>query len=126
MQRNDSIRWTPVRLIIYRFLDTEGPMLGWDIHLGTGCHKNTVNRTVHDLHQAGVLYISGWGHPGSSNALGPIWAVKVTGEECDVRRPRKKPKATINRDWNMKNRAYKNAKQRATRGTTAGVWSGLL
>ena len=126
MIRNDSIRWTSVRLIISRLLCAEGPMLGWDIHLATGCHKNTVSRVVHDLHNAGILYIHGWGHPGDSNALGPIWAVKVTGEERDARRPRKKPKVAINHDWNTKNRAYKNAKQRATRGTGASVWSGLL
>lgn len=126
MKPNDSIRWTPVRLIISRLLCAEGPMLGWDVHLATGCHKNTVHRVVHGLHAAGILYIAGWGHPGESNAVAPIWAVKVTGDERDARRPRKKPRTEINRDWNMKNRAYKNAQQRATRGTPASVWSGLL
>lgn len=121
-----AIRWTPVRTIISRLLTANGPMLGWDIHLITGCYKNTVSRVVHDLHKAGLLYISGWEHPGDSNALAPIWAIRVLGDESDARRPRKKPKKDINRDWNARNRAYKNAKQRGTRGTLASVWGGLL
>lgn len=123
---NDGVRWTTVRTIIYRLLRTEGPMLGWDVHLATGCHKNTTGRVLHDLHAAGVLYVAGWGHPGVSNALAPIWSVKIASNERDAKRPRRKPKSAINKDWNTKNQSYKNAKQRATRGAPANVWAGLL
>lgn len=103
-----------------------GPIPGHDLVSLTGRHRAIVSKALHALHEAKLIYIKGWTHPGDSNCLAPVWAWRVSEGQRDAKRPAPITRTEINQRWNARHKAYRNAKQRAERGTQVNIWAGLL
>lgn len=103
-----------------------GPSTNTDLGELVGSHRAVISKVMRKLHAAQAVYIKEWTHPGNSNVLAPVWAWRTSERQRDAKRPKPLSRTEINVRWNARHATYRSVKQKAKRGTTANVWSGLL
>ena len=103
-----------------------GPIPGHDLVQLTGRHRAIVSKALYALHEAKLIYIQSWTHPGDSNCLAPVWAWRDSPGRRDARKPKPMTRTEINVRWNARHKAKRNTQQRLERGTPVNIWAGLL
>lgn len=114
------------RVLLAELVRDLGPISGHELVQETGKFRAVVSRAMRDLQAVNIVYIESWTHPGESNALAPVWALRTGKNQYNATRPKPLTMTEINVRWNARHAARRSAAQRAKRGTVMSIWAGLL